>query len=89
MGNEEMARKLDVLKRHCEELGRPYDEIERTALAQIHLGTGGMSASQLIDMCRSLADVGIQQFIFSLTTDYEITPIETIGREVIPAVEGF
>ncbi len=89
IGNEELARKLDVLKRHCEKIGRPYDEIERTALGQVHLGSGGMSVSQLIDTCRSLANIGIQQFIFSLANDYEITPLEVIGREVIPAVKDF
>jgi hypothetical protein len=48
-----------------------------------------MSVSDLVDQCRSLADLGIQHFIFSMSNDHEITPIETIGREVIPAVAGF
>jgi alkanesulfonate monooxygenase SsuD/methylene tetrahydromethanopterin reductase-like flavin-dependent oxidoreductase (luciferase family) len=88
IGNQEIARKLEVLKKHCEEIGRPYDEIERTALGQINLGPGGMSIADLLATCRSLADVGIQHFIFSLVNDYEVTPIEVIGREVIPAVAG-
>jgi alkanesulfonate monooxygenase len=86
MGHEEMARKLDVLKRHCEDVGRDYDEIERTALGQVYLGPGGVSVSDLIGLCRSLAGIGIQHFIFSMPNDHEITPIETIGREVIPEV---
>jgi F420-dependent oxidoreductase-like protein len=89
MGNTEIARKLDVLKRHCEEVGRPYTEIERTALGQIYLGPGGMSAADVIGMCRGLADVGIQYFIFSLANVHDITPLEVIGREVIPAVADF
>ena len=89
MGNQEVSRKLDVLKRHCAEVGRDYEEIERTALGQVHLGPGGMSVSDLVDLCRSLAAMGIQHFIFSMANDHEITPIETIGREVIPAVAGF
>jgi F420-dependent oxidoreductase-like protein len=88
-GNAELARKLDVLKRHCDELGRPYDEIERSTLAQIHLGAGGMSVPELIGFCHGLAEVGIQHFIFSMDNDYEIAPIEQIGREVIPVVSGF
>lgn len=87
-GIDELARKLDVLKRHCDQVGRPYDEIERTALGQINLGPGGMSPAEFIDLCRALAGVGIQQFIFSLPNDYELAPIETIGREVLPAVAG-
>lgn len=89
IGIDELARKLDVLKRHCDELGRPYDEIERTALGQINLGPGGMSVTDLIELCRSLAGIGIQQFIFSIANDYELKPIERIGREVVPAIAGF
>lgn len=89
MGNEELARKLEVLKRHCADVGRDYDEIERTALGAVNLGEGGMSTAELIDMCRGLADIGIQHFIFSMANVDQIAPIETIGREVIPAVVEF
>ena len=84
--NDEVARKLDVLKRHCDDIGRPYDEIERTALGMISIGEGGMSVSDVINTCRGLADLGIQHFIFSMPNDHEITPLEVVGREVIPAV---
>lgn len=86
---DEVVRKLDVLKRHCDDIGRPYNEIERTALGMINLGTGGVSVSDVIAMCRGLADIGIQHFIFSMPNDHEITPIEVIGREVIPVVAEF
>jgi F420-dependent oxidoreductase-like protein len=87
--NDEIVRKLDVLKRHCDDVGRPYNEIERTALGMINLGTDGMSVSDVIAMCRGLAEIGIQHFIFSMPNDHEITPIEVIGREVIPVVKEF
>lgn len=86
IGNQELKRKLDVLKRHCDDVGRDYAEIEKTALGQVRLGDGGMSPSDLIGMCRGLADVGIETFIFSITDAHEITPIQTIGRDVIPEV---
>ncbi len=89
MEQKEVARKLDVLKQHCEDVGRPYDEIERTALGQITLGPGEMSVSDVIETCRGLAGIGIQHFIFSMPNDYEIRPIEQIGREVIPEVSQF
>ena len=87
--NDEIVRKLDVLKRHCDDVGRPYNEIERTALGMINLGTDGVSVSDVIAMCRGLAEIGIQHFIFSMPNDHEITPIEVIGREVIPVVAEF
>lgn len=88
-GIEELPRKLDVLKWHCEQVGRDYDDIEKTALGQINLGPEGMSPADLIGFCRSLANVGIQHFTFSLANVHDITPLETIGREVIPAVAEF
>lgn len=89
MGMEELARKLDVLKRHCDDLGRDYDEIEKTAIGFVKLGEGGSSPADLIAQCQALADLGMDTFIFSIGNVQDITPIEMIGREVIPAVAGF
>ncbi len=89
MGNDELARKLDVLKGHCDDVGRDYDEIEKTALGFVMLGEGGMSVSDVITTCQGLANAGIQTFIFSIGNVHDISPIETIGREVIPAVADF
>jgi alkanesulfonate monooxygenase len=86
---EDMTRKLDVLRRHCDEVGRPYEEIERTALGVVKLGEGGMSVSEFIAFCRKLADEGIQHFIVSMPDTHDIKPIELIGREIIPEVAGF
>ncbi len=88
-GPQAIHQKLEVLRRHCDDVGRPYDEIERTALGMVNLTPGGMTPADLIATCRALADVGIQHFIFSLPNVYEVTPLEVIGREVIPAVAGF
>jgi alkanesulfonate monooxygenase len=85
----EVPHKFDVLKRHCDDVGRPYEEIERTALGMVMLGEGGMSSSDLIETCRKLAGMGVQQFIFSMPNVHDISPLETIGREVIPAVAEF
>ncbi len=89
MGNDALAHKLDVLKGHCDDVGRDYDEIERTVLGVVHLGDGGMSTAEMIGMCRGLAEIGIQHFIFSMPNSHEISPIEKIGREVIPAIAEF
>jgi F420-dependent oxidoreductase-like protein len=87
-GVELMRNKLAVLKRHCEAVGRPYDAIERTSLGTVNLGKDGMSASQVLEICRDLADAGIQQAIFNMPNVHEITPLEVFGREIIPAVAG-
>ena len=87
-GVELIRHKLAVLKRHCDAVGRPYDAIERTSLGTVNLGEDGMTASQVIEICRDLADAGIQQAIFNMPNVHEITPLDVFGREIIPAVAG-
>lgn len=89
LGADELRRKLEILRGHCEAVGRNYDEIERTALSTAHLADGAMSADAVIAHCRELADVGIQHVIFNMPNIHEITPLETFGREIIPAVADF
>ncbi len=88
-GLDQVKHKLEVLKGHCDDVGRDYSEIERTALGVVMLGPGGMTPADLIGFCRGLASIGIQQFIFSIPNVHEITPLEIIGREVIEAVAAF
>jgi F420-dependent oxidoreductase-like protein len=89
MGTEELAHKLDVLRQHCDDLGRDYGEIEKTALGQVNLGEGGMEPNDLIEFCRGLAASGIETFIFSVTDVQELWQLDSIGRSVIPVVQGF
>jgi F420-dependent oxidoreductase-like protein len=88
-GAEVIKRKLDVLKRHCDAIGRPYNEIERTVLATANLAPGAMTATDVINTCRALSNIGIQHVIFNMPNDHEITPLKTFGREVIPAAAEF
>ena len=89
MGIETVRAKLDVLKRHCDTVKRDYAEIEKTTLGTVHLAPGQMSASEVIEQCRALAGLGIQQAIFNMPNVHEIAPLETFGREIIPAVQAF
>jgi F420-dependent oxidoreductase-like protein len=86
LGSDELRRKLEILRGHCEAVGRDYDEIERTAINTVHLAPGAMTPSQVIAQCRELADIGIQHIIFNMPNTHEIAPLETFGREIIPAV---
>ena len=85
----ELLRKLDVLRRHCEDVGRPYDEIERTALDNISIDPSPRSIRRVIDTCRRVAEAGIQHYIFTLPGPEVIEPLEILAREVVPAVAAF
>ncbi len=86
MGSDVVKQKLDVIKRYCDEFGRPYDEIERTALGSVNLSPGQMSVQDVIKYCEGMAKLGIQHLIFNMPNVAEITPLETFAREIIPAV---
>jgi F420-dependent oxidoreductase-like protein len=89
IGVDALKHKLEVLQKHCERVGRSYDEIERTVLGTIHLASDAMSSSDVIRTCRELSDLGIQQVIFNMPNTHEIAPLQTFGKEVIPEVDGF
>ncbi len=85
MGNDAVRTKLDVLKAHCDALGRDYKQIEKTSLDTVNIAPGAMSAKDVVAECKTLASMGIQQAIFNMPNVHEIKPLETFGREIIPA----
>ncbi|NMB87274.1 MAG: LLM class F420-dependent oxidoreductase [Chloroflexi bacterium] len=89
LGDDVLTQKLDVLKRHCDEIGRDYNEIERTCLATVHLAPGQETPAQMIELCRSMHRLGFQHMIVNMPNISEIRPLETIAREVIPVVSGW
>ena len=85
---EVVRAKLEVLRKSCEAIGRPYDEIERTAIGRLDVGSSSR-VREAIEYCRSVNDAGIEHFIISVPNDYEITPLELIGKQIIPVVANF
>jgi F420-dependent oxidoreductase-like protein len=88
-GGAVLEHKLEVLRRHCDEVDRSFDDIEKTTLGTIHLAEGYLTAGDVIEQCRSLAALGITHAIFNMPNVHEIWPLETFGREIIPAVAAF
>ena len=88
--NEVLAHKLDVLKHHCDEVGRNYTDIEKTMLGRISTEpNGNLATTEFINNCKTWAKLGIQHVIISdVPNVQDIKPLEVIGREVIPAVAG-
>lgn len=82
----EIPRQLDVLRDLCEEAGRDYEAIEKTAPFAFDVGDNGSKVGELIDQLRWLAGMGIEMVSGWVVGVDRITPIEIMGREVIPAV---
>ena len=85
-GPEGIAHKYEVLRAHCEAVGRDYDEIERSNLQSINLARE--SASQVVDRFGELADAGAQHVIFSVANVDDPGHLETIGRDIVPQLRG-
>jgi F420-dependent oxidoreductase-like protein len=82
-GPEELGRKLDVLRAHCEGVGRDYDEIAKTVGGFFY---NGQPTSEIADQARPLAELGFDHVIFNVYDDYQGTPVERLGTEVLPAL---
>jgi F420-dependent oxidoreductase-like protein len=85
VGAENMQKALDDLKGHCAALGRDYNTVEKTSLGTVHL-SGGDTVAGVIDRIKTLAAMGFTHAIFNMPDVYKITPLETFGKEIIPAV---
>src|SRR5215216_6484009 len=86
---QQAAHKLEVLREHCAEIGRPFDDIQRTALIPIiDLGERGEHASAFVDRLGALAEIGIQAVFGSFADPDLRRAIDIAGREVVPQVRG-
>jgi F420-dependent oxidoreductase-like protein len=85
----EVPRKLDVLRLHCEAESRDYGQIEKTCAFAFDIGETGEKVEELIGQLRWLSGMGIETVIGVVPNVDRITPLEVIGREVIPVVADF
>jgi len=82
----DLAHKLDVLRGHCEAVGRDYDEIEKTCYFLYDVGSKGEKAQEVVDQLGALAEMGFGAAIGAVAGVWDVTPLEIIGSKVIPAV---
>ena len=85
-GPDQLTHKYSVLRERCAEIGRHFEEIERTNLAHVDLST--QSPAQVVDGFGALAAVGVQHVIFNLTDADDVANIERLGHDVIPQVHA-
>ena len=84
-GKEKLQESLNTLKGHCERLGRNYNDIEKTSLGTAHLTSGQDTVASIMDRLKVLSELGFTHAIFNMPNVYEITPLETFAKEIIPA----
>jgi F420-dependent oxidoreductase-like protein len=78
-----LAYKLDVLKGHCQELSRDYDEIEKTALASAYrVNDVAAKPDEALEHCRKLANLGIQHVIIGVSRDLDSQAYDQLAKTV-------
>jgi F420-dependent oxidoreductase-like protein len=85
----DLEHKLDVLRGHCADVGRDYDDIEKTVMLRMDPGPDGDKVDDLLDQLRGLAALGVQHVHGALADVSTIRPIELMGERVIPVAAEF
>ena len=83
-GGPEVERKLDILREHCERLGRDYDEIEKTVMVPWDPGQQGEHVDDILEQLSQYAKLGVQEAHGRMARVSEITPLEIFGERLIP-----
>jgi alkanesulfonate monooxygenase len=76
----EVGHKLEVLREHCQTLGRDYDEIERTAMGPLDPSDLDALKAEI----RRLSGLGIQEMHGVVPNVSELENLRILGREIIP-----
>jgi len=85
----DLERKLDVLRGHCEALGRDYDEIEKTVMYPMDPGPNGENVDSVLERLRELAGLGVSHAHTRCPPRNTIPTLELIGERVIPEAARF
>ncbi len=83
--------KYEVLREHCEAIGRDPDEIERSTLQDVHIGDAGQRAEtvdQAVQRFGELADAGAQHLILSTQDVWDPARLETLGSGLLPQLRS-
>ena len=81
-GTEELAHKLDVLRRHCDDLGRDYDTIEKTVMGP--QGDPLADVDGFLRLAQSYADLGIEHIHLRAPAPDPAAAVTEFGERVAP-----
>jgi F420-dependent oxidoreductase-like protein len=80
----DLAHKLEVLRGHCEALGRDYDEIEKTVMGPVDPGPDGQNVDATLEHLRDLAALGVTHVQMGVGDGSRTDVLELIGERIIP-----
>jgi F420-dependent oxidoreductase-like protein len=78
-GGRTIKHKLEVLARHCETVGRPYDSIEKTLSTRLDANE---SAEDFARRCRTIAALGIEHVVVITPGPWTEPRLSTLARAI-------
>jgi F420-dependent oxidoreductase-like protein len=84
----DLERKLDVLRKHCNDVGRDYDEIEKTVLYNFAIGDHGERVEETLADLRRLAGLGFTVAHGGIRNVYDTGKFEIFRDRIVPAAEA-
>jgi alkanesulfonate monooxygenase SsuD/methylene tetrahydromethanopterin reductase-like flavin-dependent oxidoreductase (luciferase family) len=95
LGVAGVQQKLDVLKAHCDRLGRDYAEIEKTTLGSLTLSRDGADGTstvgQAVERFAELAAIGIDEALVNMPNVSEASTFDLLAelaarlKPIVPA----
>ena len=85
----DLAHKLEVLRGHCEALGRDYDEVEKTVMGPVDPGADGENVDATLEHLRDLAGLGVTHVQLGIGDGSKTDVLELIGERIIPEAATF
>jgi F420-dependent oxidoreductase-like protein len=80
---DDLTHKLEVLRAHCRQVGRDYDEIEKTTATLFDLGDDRQAGlKNLLEHLRELADLGIDHAILGPRHPLDDATLEALASAV-------
>ena len=74
-----VKHKLEVLARHCDEVGRPYGAIEKTLSTRLHPGE---SSEEFVARCMGVAALGIEHLVVLTPGPWSAEALATLGAAI-------
>jgi alkanesulfonate monooxygenase SsuD/methylene tetrahydromethanopterin reductase-like flavin-dependent oxidoreductase (luciferase family) len=76
-GGATIRRKLEVLRRHCQAVGRPYEAIEKTVSTRLNPGESAEAFSGRLETLRSY---GIEHVVAITDGPWTVAGVETLSQ---------
>jgi alkanesulfonate monooxygenase SsuD/methylene tetrahydromethanopterin reductase-like flavin-dependent oxidoreductase (luciferase family) len=85
-GLDDLRAKLEIVRRQCQELGRPYEQIQKTTLYMAPIAQNGRLDPAVLDYLKALGELGVDEVMVRPPSDP--TTFELFAAELIPFVDA-